>query len=131
MEIQTGWLRRRPGPANVIRIGAAVGVLGVLLFLFGPVDISLIASDATSTSTFAVVEDTFINNTSPHKNYGGYPTLQADNYPNVKRVLLRFHVENLPDGAAVSSATLRMFVVDASTHAGTVNTVWVPGVRLP
>jgi hypothetical protein len=129
MAVQLRRFLRRPdlpGPSLLnLWIGLAGGAL-VLIVVLALIGIPSSASGATSTSTLTVVEDTFIKNTSPYKNYAGYSTVEADTYPNVKRILLRFHVENLPDDAVVSSARLRMFVVDASTYPGTVNTVGGP-----
>src|SRR3989304_178484 len=119
----------RPNLPGVFRLHFLIGLTGgalVLIVVLALIGIPSSASGATSTSTLTVVEDTFIKNTSPYKNYAGYSTVEADTYPNVKRILLRFHVENLPDDAVVSSARLRMFVVDASTYPGTVNTVGGP-----
>ncbi len=64
-----------------------------------------------------------MRNTSPSANYGQSSTLQADASPSIKTVLLRFGVSGLPAGATITSATLRLFVVDPSSQAGQVRAV--------
>ena len=81
------------------------------------------ASESTSTGTFRATADTFVESTTPDRNYGQHGELQADNYPGVKRTLIRFHVTEVPEGASVTSATLRLFVTDGSKKAGTIQAV--------
>jgi len=78
------------------------------------------------TATFTAVEDTFIRDSNPGHNYGRHPKLQVDDSPSVKRTLMRFNVAGLPEGATVTSATLRLYVVNYSRSAGTVHTVEGP-----
>jgi hypothetical protein len=113
----------RAGPANVVRIGAVLGALGALLLFSGLTGFPRDATGATFTSTIPAVEDTFVRSDRPDRNYGYAPTLQADSYPSVKRALIRFHVAELPEGAIVTSARLRLFVVNYSRTGGTVHTV--------
>src|SRR3972149_1276455 len=112
MTVQLRRFLRRPdlpGPSLLnLWIGLAGGglVLVVVLALGGNPPRPL-GGTPTFPPPLTVVEDAFIKNTSPYKNYAGYSTVEADTYPNVKRILLRFHVENLPDDAVVSSPRRR------------------------
>jgi len=72
---------------------------------------------------YVVAEDTFVRNDRPDKNYGQGQTLEVDNEPHLKSVLLRFHVDGIPAGAGVKSATLRLFVIDGSDEGGEVRGV--------
>jgi hypothetical protein len=113
----------RAGPANVVRIGAVLGALGALLLFSGLTGFPRDATGATVTATIPAVEDTFVRSDRPDRNFGDEPTLQADSYPSVKRALIRFSVEGLPQEALISSAVLRMYIVDASDVPGAVHYV--------
>jgi len=81
------------------------------------------ANATAFTATFTAVEDTFVRETNPDRNYGRHSKLQVDESPNIKRTLIRFSVTGFPEGATVTSATLRLFVVNHSRTGGTVHTV--------
>lgn len=75
--------------------------------------------DLTSgTVTANASKDTFVDSANPSINYGNLTTLQIDNAPSIKRALLRFQISEIPEGASVSSSTLRLFVANASAQAG-------------
>lgn len=86
----------------------------------GSIDRTVLA--ASSSATFAAAEDTYVRSASPDKNYGDRSTIQADGRPE-KWGLVRFQVSGLPTSASISSARLRMYVIDGSRDAVDVYTV--------
>jgi len=116
--------RRRPGFPAVLRLGFWSAVVAGILLLSGLIPApGRVSGSTTLSATFTATEDTSINSASASKNYGQGSKLQVDNYPSVNRALVRFHVSGLPAGASVSSATLRLFVVNYSKQAGIVHVV--------
>ena len=108
------------GLARVLRFAFWAAVVVGLLYLSGLIAIPSAAT--TQESNFTAVEDTYIKITSPDRNYGDRSTLEADNN-SIKRILLRFQVTGIPEGASIASATLRLFVVDSSSESGTAHAV--------
>jgi len=107
-----------------LRLAFWSGVIAGILLLSGLVGLSGTTTAGTSaTATFTATEDTFLKDSRADRVYGQYVTLQADNYPSVKRILLRFHVAGIPETASLISATLRVFVVEASSESGEVHAV--------
>jgi hypothetical protein len=78
------------------------------------------SSSTTFTLSFPPTEDTFITDITPDGNFGERSTLQADASPNIKRFLMRFHVNDIPADATVTASTLRFFTVNYSKNAGEV-----------
>ncbi len=116
--------RWRPTFPAFLRLTFWSGVIAGILLLSGLVGLSGTTTAGTSaTATFTATEDTFLKDSRADRVYGQYVTLQADNYPSVKRILVRFRVSGIPRGASVISATLRMFVVDPSGETGEVHAV--------
>ena len=116
--------RRRPGFPAVLRLGFWSAVVAGILLLSGLIPApGRVSGSTTLSATFTPIEDSSINSATPAKNYGQYSSLQADSYPSVKRILMRFHVTGIPDGASVRSAFLRLFVIDYSRQAGEVHAV--------
>lgn len=116
--------RWRPGLPAVLRLACWCSAIAGILFLSGTVPLpGSVSAATTTTATFTAAEDTFVRSRSPSTNFGQYPTLQADSYPSVKRILMRFHVTGIPDGASVRSATLRLSAIDHSRQAGEVHAV--------
>ena len=116
--------RWRPTVPAFLRLAFWSGVLAGILLLSGLVGLSGTTTAGTSaTATFTATEDTFLKDSRADRVHGQAASLQADNYPSVKRVLVRFQVGGIPGGASITSATLRMFVVDASREAGEVHAV--------
>jgi hypothetical protein len=113
--------RWRPTFPAFLRLTFWSGVIAGILLLSGLVGLSGTTTAGTAaTATFTATEDTFLKESRPTRVHGQAASLQADNYPSVKRVLVRFQVSGIPRGASITSATLRMFVVDASREAGEV-----------
>ena len=77
----------------------------------------------TGEATFTATEDTYVKESSPSSSYGQRSSLEADNAPSVKRILLRFNVSGIPAGATVTSATVRLYVTSASVQAGALHEV--------
>ncbi len=111
--------RRHSARARVSRLAFLIAVV-VGAFLSGLFALPSVAT--TQESNFTAVEDTYIKITSPDRNYGDRPTLEADNN-RLKRILMRFQVTGIPQGASIASATLRLFVVDRSKESGTAHAV--------
>ena len=122
------WRRPRSHALSLGLVCAATAAAILLLFasillLFGVVGFPTGASDSgTRTAGFSPVEDTYVKS-AQRRPYGRATTIQADNWPAMKLALIRFRVTGIPNGASVSSATLRLFVVDPSRTAGTVRAV--------
>ena len=74
-----------------------------------------------TTLNVGATADTTVARTTPTTAFGTAVALEADASPE-KRALLRFTVD-LPAGATIASARLRLFVVDASPDAGAVHLV--------
>jgi hypothetical protein len=74
------------------------------------------AATGGNTFTFSPSDDAYIYQTNGNTNYGLATTLQTDNSP-VKNFLLKFGVSGL-SGQIISSAKLRLYVVDASDKGG-------------
>jgi hypothetical protein len=111
------------------RVAVVGAALATSLVLFGLVGVSgALSSTATVTTTFKATQGTFVSENRPTSNYGRNATLQAVDGSDVKRILIRFDLSDIPEGTTVSSATLRLFVVDSSPQAGEVHGVvgsWV------
>src|SRR3990170_4186350 len=99
--------------AGALAAALFIGVV-VLLSPIGPVQPTKGQTVPNGWADFTATEDTYVKDTSPTSNYGQSTTVQADNAPSVKRALLRFNVGGMPDGATVTSATLRLFTTDGS-----------------
>lgn len=76
---------------------------------------------AATTVNVAASADTTVSREAPTTAFGTAASLEADASPE-KRTLLRFTVD-LPAGAQLSSARLRLYTVDASPDAGVVSLV--------
>lgn len=76
-----------------------------------------------STVTIRASEDAYINNHKTSKNYGSDPNVGADGFPEVKRFLLRFPLDQIPAGATITSAKLSLFVTNSSAFAGNVHAI--------
>src|SRR3990172_1056627 len=99
-----------------------IGVV-VLLSPIGPVQPTKGQTVPNGWADFTATEDTYVKDTSPTSNYGQRSTVQADNAPSVKRALLRFNISGIPDTATITSATLSIYVTNASSQAGLLHTV--------
>ena len=108
--------------AAALGVAISIGVV-VLSSLIGVLQRTEGQPVATSSATFTAVEDTYVKDTSPNSNYGQRSTLEADNAPSVKRILLRFNLSGIPDGASIISGTLSMYVTNASVQAGLIHAV--------
>jgi chitodextrinase len=71
------------------------------------------------TLTFSPTDDAYIVQGSSSSNYGSATSLQVDGSP-IKDILMRFNVSGV-GSATVTSATLRMWVVDPSSSGGVVH----------
>ena len=69
--------------------------------------------------TFAPTDDAYIFQSKPSKNFGSATTLQTDGSP-IKDFLIRFNVSGIGT-STVSSATLRLYVVDTSPAGGVIH----------
>ena len=116
------WRHRPRSHALFLGLPCCAAVLGTL-FLLGVIGFPSGASDSeTGAAGFSPIEDTYVKSTQT-KPSGQAASLQVDNWPKVKRALIRFQVTGIPQGASVTSATLRLFVVNPSRTAGAVRTV--------
>jgi hypothetical protein len=102
------------------RVVSGVGVYAALSVFF--VSASLLAQSSPP------IADTYSSSSSSTTNYGASDTLQVS---SGSKTFLQFELTTLPPGAAVSKATLRLFV-DAVTTAGAfdvyqVNNTWQEG----
>ena len=79
------------------------------------------AKAATTTLTFKPVADAYVISTSASTNYGKTTNIRVDNSP-ITRSYLRFSVSGL-NGAAVQSATLRIYANSKNSTGYTVNTL--------
>lgn len=70
-----------------------------------------------STLSFAPTDDATIRENRPDRNLGADDVVEADNSP-VKHSLIRFDVAGV-GGGTITSATLRLYVVDSSSYGGT------------
>src|SRR3990172_3236504 len=115
------WCRPR---YHALSLGLFVAATAAeILCLFGVISLPTSASDSgTGAAGFSPIEDTYVK-TAQSKPFGNAATLQVDNRPAVKRALIRFQVTGIPQGASVTSATLRLFVVNPSRTAGEVRAV--------
>jgi chitodextrinase len=81
------------------------------------------------TLTFTPTDDAYIVQGSPSTNYGAASSLQTDGSP-IKDFLMKFDVSGV-GSATVTSAQLRLYVVDPSPSGGTirptVNASWAEG----
>jgi hypothetical protein len=74
---------------------------------------------AGSTFSFTPVADTYVSQASPTSPYATNTQLQAvGGSTSAKQAFLRFDVTDVPAGASVSSAKLRLFVTNDSTSGG-------------
>src|SRR3990170_1546095 len=102
------------------RLLAAIALLSGLAWLLAE---STPGDTTSSIVKYTASEDIFVKDSSPKRNYGESSTLQADNSPSVKRILIRFQITGIPEGASVTSARLSLFVANGSAQAGTVHAV--------
>ena len=65
---------------------------------------------------YAGMQDTRIRADQPDRNFGRSDRLQVDGTPDIA-TLLRWDLSTIPAGSAVSSASITLFVLDASRHA--------------
>ena len=97
-----------------------LSALGVLIALVAAL-VEAPASGAGRTLTIAPTVDTTVRADRPTKSYGSLNTITADNSP-VQNGLLRFTVSGVGSDA-VTGATLRLYVKDASPVGGSVSRV--------
>jgi hypothetical protein len=112
----TGNLRRR-ATFWAWMVFAAALVAGIFNM---PTDVA----KGANTTTITAIEDVQIDNGQPYSNFGNTTYMTADTSPTVKRLLVRFPLNQLPPRIKVTSAKLRMYVTDPSQDAGTVHRVW-------
>ena len=98
-----------------------------------PTATSTTQPSASSTFSFTPVADTYVNQTSPDSAYGGSASVSiVGGSTSAKQAFLRFSVTDLPAGASVSSAKLRLVVTNDSTSGGLfhrlTNTTWAEGI---
>lgn len=87
------------------------------------------SSDPTTTYSFTPAADTFVSAYSAGTSYGTTGELQVlGGNTYTRQAFLRFNVTDLPPGAMIGKATLRLVVTDPATHGGvlatTSNTTW-------
>jgi hypothetical protein len=87
------------------------------------------SSVATQSFSFTAAIDTYVNQAQPTTSYGSATTLQALGTRNQQQQLyLRYSVSGLPAGATLTSAKIRLTVVNDSNAGGTLyrvtNTSW-------
>lgn len=75
--------------------------------------IQLLANAETTLTTIPVVEDAFVSQSSPTKNYGVDASLKVD---LDKKTYLKFNLAQL-DGQAISNAVLRVYVTNDSNSS--------------
>ncbi len=73
---------------------------------------------ASTTLTFTPVADSYVNQSSPTKNYGDNRSIRVDGSPLV-RSYLRFNVSGI--SGTVSKVTLRIYANSVSSHGFTVD----------
>ena len=78
---------------------------------------------------YAGMQDTRIRADQPDRNFGRSDRLQADGTPDIA-TLLRWDLSTIPAGSTVSSASITLFVLDASRHAYEIFEVLRPWVEL-
>jgi len=69
--------------------------------------------------TFTPTDDAYIFQSKPSKNFGSATTLQTDGSP-IKDFLIKFNVSGIGT-STVSSATLRLYIVDPSPAGGVIH----------
>jgi beta-mannanase len=74
------------------------------------------APASADTQTFTPVADSYVSATHPASAYGTSSRLSVDGSPTI-RSYLRFDVQ-LPSGATISAATLRLYTTSSSTSVG-------------
>ncbi len=89
--------------------------INYLLLGLGLAVISGVQNSPADTATFTSVADTFINSGNPANNAGGHAWFDAGTdgqlTPGVRRGLLRFDLSSLPSGAVITSAVVRLTVI--------------------
>ena len=98
---------RRAGLTALLSVGLLAGSLPAAAPAFG------------ATLSFTSTADSYTNSARPTSNYGTQTWVRVRNAKTTHRAYLRFAVAGLD--AAVQSATLRLYVVDASPQGGTVH----------
>ena len=98
---------RRAGLTALLSVGLLAGSLPAAAPAFG------------ATLSFTSTADSYTNSARPTSNYGTQTWVRVRNSSTTHRAYLRFAVAGLD--AAVQSATLRLYVVDASPQGGTVH----------
>jgi Glycosyl hydrolases family 16 len=83
------------------------------------------APAGAATRTFSPTADAYLNPKKPNRNYGSAGKLSADGRPAI-RSYLKFDVQ-LPAGAVVDGATLKLYAQSRSTPGFTVNAVSTDG----
>jgi len=78
---------------------------------------------APITASYLASEDTFVDAGMPDTAHGAAEALVADTDPVTQWILLRFVLPDSPDGAAPTSAKLRLFVANPSPAGGEVHLV--------
>jgi len=69
-------------------------------------------------------EDTVVDNEAPDTNFGDAPVLEIEqDGTDTRRALIGFDVTEIPEGAAIASATLALFQIDASEEGALVSFV--------
>lgn len=110
-----------------------IKLLNLVVFL-GVVLIAVLMEDtaeaqtASTTVSLPASADTYLSQNSPSKNYGSQATLLVDGddpakSDNNKHILIKFNLSQIPAGATIQSARLKIRVVDASSH--TYNTHYI------
>ena len=61
--------------------------------------------------------DTFVRSSEVSTSFGNATLIEADTDPAIEHGLVRFNLTSLPQGATLTSAKLRLYVADSSTHA--------------
>jgi hypothetical protein len=68
--------------------------------------------------------DTWVDSDDPDSSFGTSPILETElDGPDAKRALIGFEVTGIPEGAAISSAVLRVAVLDGSEQGGLISLV--------
>jgi len=92
-----------------------------------PISWSFTTAPATSgggTFTFGAAVDTYVNQAAPTTSYGSASSFLVYDAANAtKQSFIRFTVSDLPAGATVGSAKLKLYVVNDSTSGGIVQRV--------
>jgi hypothetical protein len=110
----------RPWPRG--RVAALLSIVLVASSLVVPAGVGSQHLAPAATSTFTAVADTYIAEGSPTQNYGTEPQLVVGYAPgNHRRSEIRFDISGLPAEQKITSAILRVYVLDVSGGGATVS----------